>query len=558
MTEFLCHYQKVGKRQVHFRSGGEGPPLLILHQSPQSSSAIIPLAQTLIDDYCVVAPDSPGFGLSTPLEEEEPGIEEFADALAEFTEAISLPKATVVGTHTGAEIAFEFAHRYPDKVNLLLLDGFPLFTEEESEDILAHYLTPFLPRWDGGRLTWLWARLREQVIFFPWYKRELSARMEYDMPDAAYIHSWFMDFMYAGDAYRAGYGAAFRYRNSKAIEHVKVPTYCLYRQSDPLEEHAQRLPSLPDHVQVEETPADYESMRARIITHIRTANRNTTKWRYIEKPIEWNNDISPAYININGQQLSLSVCGQENSNALLLLHDTGRSLRSLQTVQQLLSAHYRVINVDLPGHGESCGFSAEQCTVENSAAILNTLLEKFALKSCELIAIGGSCAIASELLTSSEIISAALLHNILLPGNEIRGELQDKFPVPISPDEYGVFISKLWYAIRDNRLFWPWFAPIKANIRRDEPDLSPEDIHAEVFDALRCAEKYARLWKQSFSYDFRTKIEKVNQSLMFSINDKSPWAENTRKLAKEQSIETVSAFSPEEIATTAREFFEKN
>lgn len=144
------HYVTVGKRRVHFRTVGAGPPVLLLHQSPQSSAAMMPLADKLKSKHCVIAPDSPGFGLSDPLPTETPTIEDIADALAEFTETIQLPPATVIGVHTGAAIGLEFGLRYPEKVTFLIPDGLALFTEEESEDILQHYLPPFIPSWDGS------------------------------------------------------------------------------------------------------------------------------------------------------------------------------------------------------------------------------------------------------------------------------------------------------------------------------------------------------------------------------------------------------------------------
>ena len=254
------HYINVRGRRVHFRAGGAGPVVLLLHQSPQSSAALLPLAEKLAPDYCVLVPDSPGFGLSAPLPLQEVTIEDIADSLNEFVEAVQAPAPMAVfGVHTGAEIALEFGLRYPDKVGFLVLDGLGLFNEAERTDILQHYLPPFVPAWDGSHLTWLWARLREQVIFFPWYRKDSAARMNYDIPDADYLHGWLMDFMYAGDHYRAGYGAAFRYSNSAAISKIIPPTAALYRSGDVLEPHRERLPLLPDHVAVETIPP--KSMR---------------------------------------------------------------------------------------------------------------------------------------------------------------------------------------------------------------------------------------------------------------------------------------------------------
>jgi len=164
------HYVILGQRRVHFRSAGNGPVVLFVHQSPQSSTAAIPLMEKLKANFCVIAPDSPGFGLSDPLSADTSTIEDIAYALNQFTDTIELPIAAVIGIHTGAEIALEYALRYPYKTNLLILDGLPLFTEE-SADILQHYLPAFIPSWDGSHLIRLWIRLREQTIFSPGTKK---------------------------------------------------------------------------------------------------------------------------------------------------------------------------------------------------------------------------------------------------------------------------------------------------------------------------------------------------------------------------------------------------
>ncbi|MGI9229144.1 MAG: alpha/beta fold hydrolase, partial [Gammaproteobacteria bacterium] len=332
------HYVAVDKRLVHYRTGGNGPPVLILHQSPQSSTAVVPLAEKLSRDFTVIAPDTPGFGLSGPLPIAEPSIEDFADALAVFLDSIAAPPLAVTGTHTGAEIALELALRHPDKVQLLLLDGLPLFTQQESADILAHYLPDFTPQWDGSHLTWLWARLREQLIFFPWYKKTSDYRMHFDMPPADYILGWFMDFMYAGSNYRSGYAAAFRYHPDKAISTVRPTTVCLYRPNDVLAQHQQRLPPLPAGARTENTAAGIPAMEARITEILQQDYQLQAAW----KPDATAGDNDRNFLVLDHGLLHYITAGNANKSGLLFLHATGRSADSLEQLIVLLSEHFYV------------------------------------------------------------------------------------------------------------------------------------------------------------------------------------------------------------------------
>jgi hypothetical protein len=107
--------------------------------------------------------------------------------------------------------------RYAERVAVAVLDGLPLFTEAESEELLAQYLPLFEPRIDGSHLVSMWGRYHDQFVFFPWYRRELATatRRDVDMPTAHELHEGIMDILRAGPGYSLAYAAAFRYRASE-------------------------------------------------------------------------------------------------------------------------------------------------------------------------------------------------------------------------------------------------------------------------------------------------------------------------------------------------------
>ena len=523
------HYLNLQGRRVHFRTGGAGPVVLLLHQSPQSSAAMMPLAEKLVSRYCVVAPDSPGFGLSDPLPTEVPTIEDIADALDEFTGAIQLPPAAVMGVHTGAEIALEFGLRYPEKVSLLMLDGLALFTEAESEDILEHYLPPFNPGWDGSHLTWLWARLREQVIFFPWYRKDPAARMDYDMPDAGYIHSWFMDFMYAGDNYRGGYGAAFRYRNSASIKDIIPPTAALYRTGDVLETHQQRLPELPHHAWTETVPSGPGHLDDRIMALLddRIAG-NQPDWRYEHQSNRSGIMPEPDYISIGERQIAVTRAGDPSGPLLLVLHELGGSAAAAGQLVSALAENHHVICPDLPGHGESAELAADGFSISGAAASLSELPDLLGVDQCRIVSLGASCVLLPPLIKNNpEINIQAGMHNPLLLDSSTRAGLRDRFALPIEPDEHGTHLTKLWYALRDGRLFWPWYEPVAGNIRRLTPSLAPEDIHQSLFDALRCGKNYHLIWWEFFATDIISEMMPLSQPYSVTVSPTHPCQEHS-------------------------------
>ena len=113
-TNIQRAFATVGERQVHYRHAGEGPPVVLLHQSPASSAALAPLIRRLAARFSVIAPDTPGYGHSDPLvpADAEPGIDDYVDAMAALFDVLGLQRPALFGSHTGAIIATRFASLY--------------------------------------------------------------------------------------------------------------------------------------------------------------------------------------------------------------------------------------------------------------------------------------------------------------------------------------------------------------------------------------------------------------------------------------------------------------
>ena len=182
------------KRQIHFRKAGKGPPVLLLHQSPKSSKELIPVIDGLKKNFTCIAPDTPGNGNSDPLQEKNPTMIDYGKNIKLFLDELGIDKVCVYGFHTGASVGGSFASQFPERVNVAVLNGFVALNSDERKDIMSNYLTPLTYSWDGSHLLWSWARLREQHIFFPWYKISDETRMQSNLPEANQIHENLMEF----------------------------------------------------------------------------------------------------------------------------------------------------------------------------------------------------------------------------------------------------------------------------------------------------------------------------------------------------------------------------
>ncbi len=110
--------------------------LLLVHGNMSSGVHYQPLIER-IKDYHVLAPDLRGFGDSTYLNPIDT-LEDFADDLNAFLEALKIDKVVFVGWSTGGGIGLKFAAKYPNKIShLVLLEsasyrGYPIYEKDEA------------------------------------------------------------------------------------------------------------------------------------------------------------------------------------------------------------------------------------------------------------------------------------------------------------------------------------------------------------------------------------------------------------------------------------------
>ena len=94
---------------IHWRAIGQGPALVLLHESPRSSASLIPLMKRLSNDFCCIAFDTPGYGASDPLPEGVKSLTEFACVIRQTIASLGIETFCLYGTHTGAAIALQLA-----------------------------------------------------------------------------------------------------------------------------------------------------------------------------------------------------------------------------------------------------------------------------------------------------------------------------------------------------------------------------------------------------------------------------------------------------------------
>ncbi|MFJ5985144.1 alpha/beta hydrolase [Lentzea sp. NPDC092896] len=122
---FSLRCRDVGEANLRVRTGGAGPPVLLLHGHPRTHTTWHRVAPLLANDYTVVCPDLRGYGESS-----KPGDYSKRAMARDFVNLMSQlghEKFAVAGHDRGAAAAIRLALDHPERVTrLAVLDGLPI------------------------------------------------------------------------------------------------------------------------------------------------------------------------------------------------------------------------------------------------------------------------------------------------------------------------------------------------------------------------------------------------------------------------------------------------
>ncbi len=212
--------------QVHFvDTGGEGRPLVLLHQAPQSSKQFDSVYPKLAErGIRAIGVDMPGFGMSDKTDF-TPRVEDYARAIPAVLDHLGVAKADILGHHTGALVATEVSLQFPDRIENLIMNGpVPLEDEERARFMKgvdrekAH-----TAREDGSHLT---------SLFFT------RARMANGTVDLNIVTRYVVEALMGYGPFWYGHHAAFVYDHNSAIPKITHRTLILTNTGDQIYEHA--------------------------------------------------------------------------------------------------------------------------------------------------------------------------------------------------------------------------------------------------------------------------------------------------------------------------------
>ena len=148
--EFLERTATIDGFKIHYRMGGSGPYLLMLHGMTLTSEHWLPFAGDLMNSYTVVVADLPGHGGSSPL----PGIfsfEKSAELMLGLLDELGVQQAYGIGHSAGGMTLLHMAARQPKRLKAMVLVDAPHYLGPEAREIVREdtwdRLDPAVQEW---------------------------------------------------------------------------------------------------------------------------------------------------------------------------------------------------------------------------------------------------------------------------------------------------------------------------------------------------------------------------------------------------------------------------
>lgn len=480
------HYVDLGGRRVHYRRAGSGPVLLMVHQSPRSSSEFEALMLRWAGDFTCIAPDTPGFGQSDPLPTAAPDIADFGEALVALLDVLGIDRALAYGYHSGSIILMAAMHAHPERFAALALGAYTLWTEEESAAFGDAYLPPFRPAPFGEHLTWLWNRVLEQSWFFPWYASDDRHRLGFAHDDVHRVDRVVGDILSAGDAFRIAYRAVLDAPRTLPAGDARLPPVLITAyDGDPLQEHLTRLADLPRgwaaHP-VATADAHEAVSRDFLLRHAADVDASP--------PVRETADAGFLRVSAAGFDGLIHWRG-DRAGGRFTLHAPAGSL-------DLLSAEDG-LRIDLPGHGLSEDWPGDAHDIGQWATLARAVLA--ALRPGPGFTLAGEGESALLALAAAPGSGAASVEGIdACIARDGEAWVEHRWP-GFAPDRFGTHLARSWSVARAAACFWPWFQVSAATAIPIAPGaLDPERL-ARVQRSLVRATRAADLGRALLAAD---------------------------------------------------------
>jgi pimeloyl-ACP methyl ester carboxylesterase len=114
-------FVEIGPHRIHYLTGGEGPPLLMVHGVASRAADAAPILRPLMKHRRIYALDLLGYGESDKPADADYSVAMQTDIVRRFAEAMEISQGDVIGISMGGWVALKYAAERPERVRRLVL-----------------------------------------------------------------------------------------------------------------------------------------------------------------------------------------------------------------------------------------------------------------------------------------------------------------------------------------------------------------------------------------------------------------------------------------------------
>lgn len=544
-SEVSRRYVEVRGRAVHYRFAGEGPAVVLLHDSPRSSRLHLATIQALSRRFQVFALDTPGYGQSEPLALADPTIADFAAALGATLDALGLSQAPLYATHTSAKIALEYAaNEAPKRTAPVILDGLSIPVGKPDPAFISAYMRPFQLDQSGGYLAAEWTRMRDMLRWFPWFDHTPERRMPIATPGEQWISDYVIDFLSAGPSYSSAYSAAMYYDPMPALLKVKCPLLVATKPDDVLYSSLDRVP-MDDNaaLAVKRLAAGHEAWFAWLEQALANAATATTS---VEPPAQ--PEQGWRYVDVPHGTMRVRRSGPSSGTPILLL-SAPTTLEAL--AWQAALPDVATMAPELPGFGESTPLPSP--TLDAGVDALAAMLDDLHEGPVDVVACGLATPLGSMLAQRHpHRVRKVVLDGCFEGDARAAEQLCPEFPF----DMGGGHLHRIWHMLRDSQASWPWHDRSAEARRAVPPIFDAQALHDALVGVLKQPAHYGDLATAACLASDDQRYPGASRPILLLHRDGDPASSGTAHVAQRLSGSTVLE-RPADLANTAalaREF----
>ena len=531
-------FLEVGDRQAQYRTAGDGPPVVVLHDLPGSSTQVAGVVRDLARARRVYASDAPGHGLS----DARPGGEDlsaFVEATVEVIDALGLGRVPLVGPGIGGLLALAVARTDPARFPIVV-DETVLMSSQRRARLAAAGFPLFSPRLDGAHLASVWHWARSRFMYRAPAGHLAEDRLRADLPSPDWLSDLVVEILRRGPGYAGLARAALAQNPSRALRVVadsgSMQVVGFGSPEAPSDQVANAVSATGDLAPAPTRPPQPQS-RPEAISR-----------RFVDTP--------------QGQMHSRH--SGTGGRPLLMIHQSPGSAESLEPMIAYLAADRRVLAPDTLGNGHSDKPPVDKAGIGYYAGVLSSALDELGIDEVDVWGSHTGALIAMEFAVRyPDRVRAVGMDGItLFDPDFVEEALANYFP-PIEPDMHGLHLMRAWLIRLDMYLFWPWYNHTAggANIR---PLPEVQALKQWADDLLASGRSWRVAYRAAFEYPTRDRLPLLTRPTLLATSAVDPLRVYSGEAARISDVITVAEsegyVTPEASRRTAelyRAFFDR-